>query len=482
MLTLVVQHSLNWALRGARDAAAMLWMTFWPLVLGFSLSGCVQAFARRGALRRSLGVTTLGSTARASMLGVISSSCSYAASAMARSLFSAGASWSNSMVFMIASTNLVVELGVVLYVLLGWQFLIAELAGGVIMIALLALVLPRVFNRTREAQLRERVGSANKEDEAKVVSLRNIDGWSRASRYAAGDLTMLRKELFIGFVVAGYIAADVPASWWRAIFLTGHGPWTIIENVAVAPLIAVASFVCSVGNIPLAAALWSRGVAFGGVIAFIFADLVTLPLLMIYRRFYGTRAAAMILFTFWGAMSLAGLAIEGAFRSVHAVPLVRRTAITDGQFDLGWTLGLNLVAVVVIGVGMWLARRSVVDEATAIDPVCSMQVERASAPARREHAGATYYFCSPRCADRFEATPERFLGTPIESMQEQLDGDAIDPVCMMRVNSSSPAATALVEGANYYFCSTGCRDRFLAGERASTPVAQPLNLTKKTPR
>ena len=390
----------------------MLWMTWWPLVFGFALSGVVQSFVRRNSLTSSLGSDGFVATSRATFLGMVSSSCSYAASAMARSIFSKGTSWTNSMIFMIASTNLVVELGIVLYVLLGWQFLVAEFAGGLIMIVALRALLPMFFRSSRVAQIRQRLTeSPTSSDDSQRMSMRQLDGWTRAARFAWGDVTMLRRELALGFIIAGYLAEDVPASWWHALFIQGHGGWSVLENVLVAPLVAIISFVCSVGNIPLAAALWSRGVAFGGVITFIFADLVTLPLLMIYRKFYGTANAVRILVTFWLTMSVAGLIVHGIFGVAHAVPVAHNSVVLTGTFDLGATLILNIVAFVVIGIGVWLARRPFTDTSTAVDPVCGMNVHTANAPARANFAGQTFYFCSPRCHDRFTNAPAEFVTT-----------------------------------------------------------------------
>jgi len=482
-MTLAVHF--DWLVNGLKSAAAMIWMTFWPLVLGFSLSGCVQAFIRRDGLRDSLGRRGPVATFKATTLGVISSSCSYAASAMARSVFARGASWTNSMVFMVASTNLVIELGIVLWLLLGWQFLVAEFVGGSIMIVLLAIALPRVFRRDREAALRERVdqelADAGAAGEVRAASPRTLDGWSRAARFTWGDLTMLRRELFIGFVVAGFLAADVPESWWNAVFITGHGPWTVIENVIVAPLVAVVSFVCSVGNIPLAAALWARGVAFGGVVAFIFADLVTLPLLLIYRRFYGRANMWRIFLIFWAVMSTAGLLVEVIFRALGWIPPRTPSPAISGTFDLGWTLVLNVAAVVVLVVGAVLVRRRSNDEDAATDPVCGMQVLIASAPARSEFSGVSYYFCSPRCAERFNADPARFVSGSTTLDDGGGNGDAIDPVCSMQVNSSTAVATAVVDNTTYLFCSTGCRDVFVANPTSPDPTTKSVRLGSKPP-
>lgn len=450
----------SWVWSGLREAASMLWLTFWPLVLGFSLSGVVQGMLGRDALRRRLGDTTAASVARASVLGTISSSCSYAASAMARALFARGASLPNALVFMVASTNLVVELGVVLVVLLGWPFLGAQLVGGVVMVALLAPLTMWAFPAARQESLRALQGTEAAEAATAAPwreRIRDRANWRRSARYTRGDFTMLRRELAIGFVVAGFLAAHVPNAWWRDLFVTGHGGWTTLENVAVAPLLAVVSFVCSVGNIPLAAALWVRGVSFGGVIAFVFADLVTLPLLLVYRRLYGAAAARRIAVVLYGAIVLAGLGVAGLFAAAHWVPAARSAQERLGEFPLGATLALNAVALVVLALVLVAARGH--DEATAIDPVCGMAVDRSAPGATLREGGVTYYFCSPRCAERFAARAEAAPAT------EE------DPVCHMGVDPATALAWVDEGGRAWHFCSEGCRERF-AAERAAAPVAE----------
>jgi hypothetical protein len=410
---------------GRREALAMLWITWWPLVLGFTLSGFVQSLLPRDGLRAQLGTTNATSVAKASMLGVISSSCSYAASAMSRALFARGASWTNSIVFMVASTNLVIELGIVLYLLLGWPFVAAQFVGGALMIAALSFVTHAVFSRRYQDALRERVErdsppAMHARNQTWRERTRDRENYRLAARFTMGDLTMLRKELFAGFVVAGFIMADVPNRWWTDIFIHGHGPWTLVENVTIAPLLAVISFVCSVGNIPLAAALWAHGVAFGGVISFIFADLVTLPLIFIYRRFYGTRAALRLFALLWFVMSLGGLVVDRLFHLASWVPLSHHVRFAGGDFPLGWDLALNVVATVVL-VTLWLiARGSRRSTAVATDPICGMTVDTSAPGAVRHVHHDVYYFCSPRCAERFDerrTTPD--LPDPI--------GDAMDP-------------------------------------------------------
>jgi hypothetical protein len=400
----------------AREAFFMFWDTLWALVLGFGLSGAVQAFVSKHEMERVLGDHRPAAVARASGLGMVSSSCSYAASAMAKSLFEKGADFTTSMIFMFASTNLVVELGVVLVVLLGWQFAAAELIGGPIMIVMLAAVGgavfgPRVVARAR-AHLRRGAAAPERDDEGATVpadaswrdKLTSAAGWSDAAGYAIADLTMLRVELVIGYAVAGILAVVVPVHVWSDVFVTGHGPWTTFENAAVGPLIACISFVCSVGNVALAAALWHGGISFGGVISFVFADLVALPLLLVYRKYYGTAMALRLLATFWVLMTIAGLAVESLFSAAGLVPNHRPVTIVASHFSWNATTFLNIVAVGAFAALVWLARnRSRLGGAVhyAIDPVCGMQVDVRNAPARSHDHGGEHFFCSDRCRERF---------------------------------------------------------------------------------
>jgi hypothetical protein len=418
--------------RSLREAFFMFWETLWPLVLGLGLSGAVQAFASRDAMRRRLGDHRPAAVARASVLGMLSSSCSYAASAMSKSLFAKGADFVAVNVFMFASTNLVIELGVVLVVLLGWQFAVSEFVGGIIMIALLALVGSLYLRGRLVVAARERltaetdahhhgaVGNPEQQSRPWRKRLRTKSGWADASTYTMTDLTMLRRELLVGYAAAGFLAVLVPVGVWNAVFFHGHGVWTSIENVVVGPFVALISCVCSVGNVPLAAALWHGGISFGGVISFIFADLIALPLLLIYRRFYGTRLMLRMLLVFWGVMSVAGLLTQGLFRAAGLVPVSHSAGahanananaqIVADHFSWNYTTYLNILFLALFGLLYWAYRHrerwndaGVEGVALARDPVCGMQVEQAHAPATRSSGGSTQYFCSDRCAGRFEA-------------------------------------------------------------------------------
>ncbi len=469
-----------------RSVAEGWWMfydTLWALVLGFALSGAVQAFVSKAAMQRSLGDHRPATVAKASFFGMVSSSCSYAASALAKSMFARGADLISSMAFMFASTNLVVELGAVLWLLIGWQFALAEFVGGVIMIALLTLILPRVLPSAEVEAARKRLNadSADAMDASGQTTsasagsrIRSRAGWSDAAGYAVSDITMLRKELLIGFLVAGFASMAVPVRWWQALFLTGHGWLSSIENVIIAPVLAFLSFVCSVGNVPLGAALARGGISFGGVVAFIFADLLAFPLVLIYRKLYGTRLALRLALVFWAVMSAAGLVTEVLFRALSLTPAHQSGRIAGVHVGWNYTTVLNVVAVVVFGYLYWLHRNAEKfggGGGLAKDPVCGMQVRTADAPATTRHAGHTVYFCSDRCHNKFVASPRAYAADSGSeggeaghkdgaAARDKLGAEVTDPVCGMTVDPEHAAGHADHDGHRYWFCSTGCQDTF----------------------
>ena len=475
--------------RSLADGAGMFWETLWALVLGFGLSGAIQAFASRAEMQRALGDHRPATIARAGFFGAVSSSCSYAASALAKTLFARGADFTAAQAFMFASTNLVAELGIVLWLLIGWPFAAAEFIGGAIMVALLALVLPRVVPAAEQTAAREALTVPAAGNDAHAghgepdthspgswrTRIRSRAGWADAASYTISDVTMLRKELVIGFVVAGFAEAAVPISFWQSLFVTGHGFWSVLQNVLLGPFLAIISFVCSIGNVPLAAALWSGGISFGGTIAFVFADLITLPLLMIYRRYYGTRLTLRLLAVFWATMSAAGLITEYLFRAAGIAPAATAGGTMAGRDVWGWnyTTVLDIIAIAVFAGLYWLYRnraRFGGGAGYAKDPVCGMQVQAAHAPATARHEGTTYYFCSDHCQRRFTARAVRQAGHSSSEAPRNADADALDisdeaatdPVCGMAVDPAADADRASYDGRFYYFCSSGCRDQFTA--------------------
>jgi hypothetical protein len=419
-----------------RESFFMFWETLWALILGFGLSGAVQAFVSKDQMQRALGDHRPAAVARASGFGMVSSSCSYAASAMAKSLFQKGADFVSAMVFMFASTNLVIELGVVLVVLMGWQFAAAEFVGGSIMIGLLALtagfvvrggIVERARKRLQEGNVgghdhQAMVGVSDERQEELEHTpwgekLTSKAAWADAAGYTMADITMVRRELVIGYVVAGLFAVLVPMNVWNDVFLSGHGFWTSLENVVVGPFIAFISFVCSIGNVPMAAALWHGGISFGGVISFIFADLIALPLVLIYRKYYGTRLTLRLFVWFYALMSAAGLIVEGLFSWTGLIPSTRPGTIAATHFEWNYTTFLNIIFLAVFGVLYWLhhnRKRLGGGVGYGFDPVCGMQVRTATAPARCRDDHRTYYFCSDHCRERFDADPSRFAEQPVK--------------------------------------------------------------------
>ena len=389
----------------------MFFDTFWALVLGFTLSGLIQAFVSRKRMRELLGDHKPRTVARASIFGMVSSSCSYAASALAKSLFAKGADFTASMIFMFASTNLVIELGLVIWILIGWQFAAAEFVGGVVMITLLALLIPRLIPTQMIASVTQSSMEIEDSGEMGVASKANIRD---AAGYTIGDFTMLRTELVIGFIVAGLASTLIPTSFWNSLFLTGHGFIASVENVVIGPVIAFISFVCSVGNVPLAGALWNGGISFGGTISFIFADLVALPLVLIYRKYYGTKLAIRLTLVFWLVMSLSGLITEYLFKLVSVTPQMHTMVMGQKHFGLNFTTVLNFIALAILILVFWLYKtrgNSDLNSGYAKDWVCGMQVEIANAAATYVYQGKSYYFCMPGCMESFAAEPEKYLAS-----------------------------------------------------------------------
>jgi uncharacterized protein len=335
---------------------SMTWEITWALILGFALSAVVQAVVRKSTVVRVLGDDRPRTLAIASLLGAASSSCSYAAVALARSLFRKGADFTAAMAFEIASTNLVVELGVILALLMGWQFTLAEFVGGPLMIVVLALLFrlflrERLLRRAREQADRGVAGSMEGHaamdmsvggDGPFLRRLLSRKGFTSVSHVFVMEWAAILRDLVVGLFVAGAIAAWVPDSFWRGFFITGHPVVAKLWGPLVGPLVAVVSFVCSIGNVPLAVVLWKGGISFGGVVAFIFADLLIAPILAIYRKYYGLRMAAFLAATFYAAMVVAGYVVELAFGGLGLIPSQSTAKIPDQGVSWDYTTFLNI--------------------------------------------------------------------------------------------------------------------------------------------
>ena len=347
-------------------AGTMAWEILWGLCLGFLLSAVVEAVVSKEQMGKLLPDSRAKTIVVASALGAASSSCSYAAAALARSLFRKGADFIASMAFMFASTNLVVELSVLLAVLLGWQFMLAEFVGGPIMIAILVLLLratvtPRVVEAARRQADRNLAGKMeghaamdmSLHDGTFVQKVTSPKGFTAVAHYFYMDWYSLGLDIGGGLLIGGALAAWVPQSFWQGFFLVNHPTLALFWGPFVGPLVAVLSFVCSIGNVPLAAVLWNGGISFGGVIAFLFADLIIFPLLNIYRKYYGLKIAALLGVTFYIAMACAALAVEFLFRALHLVPHTRNARIMQESIHWNYTSVLNIVFLIVAAVLLW---------------------------------------------------------------------------------------------------------------------------------
>jgi uncharacterized protein len=436
---------INALLHALQLSLFMLWEVFWPLAFGFLISAMVQTVVSKRAVARTLGKPDLKGFALSLGFGAASSSCSYAAVAVARALFRRGAHFVNAVIFEFASTNLVFELGLVLLILLGWPFVAAEFAGGLLM----AVILWILFKLT----LRQRMIDEAKRQAEKGIVASTMEGhgdmdmsitegpflkrlfspraFTAISHYFYMDIYSLYFDLGLGFLIAGALAAWVPNSWWQALFLTNNPTLNEFWGPLIGPVISMLSFVCSVGNVPLAAVLWNGGISFGGVISFIFADLIIIPILNIYRKYYGGRMSLYLLGVSYVAMALSGFLIGAAFRLLGLAPTNHHVTVFETVPTWNYTSVLDIVFLVLMAVLAWrffttggpdmlraMAHPAQEHEspqakpALAKDPVCGMSVDPSKPGPRSVHEGKTYYFCSSGCKESFERDPGKYLGVP----------------------------------------------------------------------
>ncbi|HEY2687040.1 MAG TPA: permease [Streptosporangiaceae bacterium] len=350
-------HALDALGHALAVAGSMTWEITWSLILGFTLSAVVQAVVRRETITRRLGSDRPATLALATGLGAASSSCSYAAVALARSLFRKGASFISAMVFEIASTNLVIELGIILALVISWQFTLAEFIGGPIMIILLAVAF-RLFVRARLIEAaRQQAGrglAGSMEGHAAMdmsiqsggtfwQRLFSREGYTSVSHIFVMEWAAVIRDIVLGLLIAGAVGAWVPDSFWQHLFLTSHPLGSKLWGPLIGPVIAVLSFVCSIGNVPLAGVLWNGGISFGGVVAFIFADLIIIPILIIYRKYYGTRMMLVLLATFYATMVIAAYIVEFLFGGLGLIPTERAAKVGEHGIEWNYTTILNII-------------------------------------------------------------------------------------------------------------------------------------------
>ena len=419
-------------LRSLGLAFAMTWEVTWALILGFALSAVVQAVVSKRRMSQLLPDDSPRSIALASLLGAASSSCSYAAVALARSLFQKGANFTAAIAFEFASTNLVIELGLIMLILLGWQFTLAEFIGGPIMIVLLVVLFrrflrPKLLEAARAQAERGLRGSMEghaamdmsvTEGGTLIQRALSPRGLTAISHYFVMDWAAVYKDVFGGLLIAGFAGTLIPDAFWRSFFLTDQPTLAALWGPLIGPLVSMISFVCSIGNVPLAAVLWNGGISFGGVISFIFADLIVIPILNIYRKYYGRRMMVFLFITSYAAMAAAGLLVELGFGALGLIPTQRVAIVAAPQITLNYTSILN---VVFLGLALALVVRAV---RTGVMPMLAMM--DASPPSDGVAAapisvdGEATYVCPmhpevrsaspgrcPKCGMAFEETGSR---------------------------------------------------------------------------
>lgn len=365
----MIIHALGHALK---LAGSMTWEILWALILGFVLSAIVQAIVRRNTITKLLGGDKPKTLVMAAGLGAASSSCSYAAVALARSLWRKGASFTSAMAFEIASTNLVIELGIILALLIAWQFTLAELIAGPLMIIFMAILF-RLFLRkklleeahyqTDKGLLGSMEGHASMDMSIKSegsfwTRLGSAEGFTSVSHIFVMEWAAVLRDIIGGLLIAGAVGAWVPNSFWQKFFLTSHPLLSKLWGPLIGPLVSVVSFVCSIGNVPLAGILWNGGISFGGVVSFIFADLIIIPILFIYRKYYGTKMMLFIFGTFYIAMALAGYVIEILFSLLHLIPASRTAKVAEASISWNYTTVLNIAFSLLAGVLVYRFVRS----------------------------------------------------------------------------------------------------------------------------
>ena len=408
-------HVLDEIGQGLWNAVQMFWEVWWALVLGFALSGIVEAWIPRSRLERALGGRGPRELGLSTVLGAASSSCSYAAIAIAKSLFQKGASLASAMAFQFASTNLVFEIGIVIWVFLGWQFTLAEFVGGIVLITLMwagvrLFVTRRLEEAARDHAQTAEAGHVHHTAGVEQLSWRqrlaSIEAWSDVAHNFRGDWEMLWKEITAGFLIAGFIAL-LPNSFFNGLFVAhaSSGP-RLLENVVLGPVVAALSFVCSVGNVPLAAVLWAGGMSFAGVIAFVYADLIIIPIVLAYKKYYGWTLTWRIVAIMFVTMVAAALAIDGIFSGAGLIPTHRPSIDSIASRGITWnyTTALDIIFTLVAA---WLVALTL--RRGARDPVCGMTVNRDTTQFRSVVDGHTVYFCGAGCKQKFDADPDAYL-------------------------------------------------------------------------
>lgn len=443
---------LDGVLESLRIGVGFLWTAAWAIIMGLTITSLVQVYVSKERMAQVLGEGDLTGLTKATVFGAASSGCSFGAVAIGKGLFKKGAHAVNFLAFMFASTNLIVELGLMILILLGWEFLLAELLGGLILIAVMAgivhLTLPEnLFDEVRDT-LNERdhasgvtedptCGMEGKDEYTLTTDggetlkfcsegcmetyrqetsssggwreeLLSWGGWYKVGNQYRKEWSMIWKDIVAGFLISGFVIVFVPQWVWNTLFIQGDGLLVTAENAVMGVIIAVLSFVGSMGNVPFAVALWGGGVSFAGIIAFVYADLITVPVLNVYRKYYGWRIMLYILGVFFVTMAFTGFLMELLFDALGIVPDLAggETATEQTYFELNYTFYLNIIAFALSGFLLYVYRRGIGAPGQYRDPVCGMRTDDEGPNA--SHDGMTYYFCSKTCKRTFEEEPTEF--------------------------------------------------------------------------
>ncbi|TKX79214.1 YHS domain-containing protein [Halorubrum sp. SD626R] len=436
-----------------RIGVGFLWTAAWAIIMGLTITSLVQVYVSKERMAQVLGDGDLSGLTKATAFGAASSGCSFGAVAIGKGLFKKGAHAVNFLAFMFASTNLIVELGLMILILLGWEFLLAELLGGLILIAVMAVIVHLTLPENLFAEVRETLNERDREagvtedptcgmegkDEYTLTTdggetlkfcsegcmetyrqetssrggwrdeLLSWGGWYKVGNQYRKEWSMIWKDIVAGFLISGFVIVFVPQWVWNTLFIQGDGLLVTAENAIMGVTIAVLSFVGSMGNVPFAVALWGGGVSFAGIIAFVYADLITIPVLNVYRKYYGWKIMLYILGVFFVTMAFTGFLMELLFDALGIVPDLAggETATEQTYFKLNYTFYLNLIAFALSGFLLYVYRRGLGAPGQYRDPVCGMRTDDSEPSAT--HDGETYDFCSQTCKETFEKDPDEFV-------------------------------------------------------------------------
>ncbi|MFD1688935.1 permease [Halolamina salifodinae] len=448
----MVETMIDGILEALRIGVGFLWTAAWAIIMGLTVTSLVQVYVSKERMAQVLGDGDLSGLTKATAFGAASSGCSFGAVAIGKGLFKKGAHAVNFLAFMFASTNLIVELGLMILILLGWEFLVAELLGGLILIAVMAVIVHLTLPENLFDEVRETLNERDREmgvmedptcgmegkDEYTLTTdggetlefcsegcmetylqeassrggwreeLLSWGGWYKVGNQYRKEWSMIYKDVIAGFLISGFVIVFVPQWVWNTLFIQGDGLLVTAENAIMGVAIAVISFVGSMGNVPFAVALWGGGISFAGVIAFVYADLITIPVLNVYRKYYGWKIMLYILGVFFVTMAFTGFLMELLFDALGIVPDLAsgETATEQTYFELNYTFYLNLLAFALSGFLLYVYRRGLGAPGQYRDPVCGMRTDD-SGPAAT-HDGETYYFCSKNCKQTFETEPDEY--------------------------------------------------------------------------